>query len=195
MIVSAASEAQKSSLQKALALVKNAVADLLDHTVITSYSIHYTKLYDDSSRSFVGYWTCPNRGFQWVESSSVPSAKGDCRDIVAWAALSGRLFRARSRFALWFLKRFPEFSAVYTVWANSRMRRISALFARKRSRHIITSYSIHYTKLYDNILCDRGNYYVIDWMTTNRGNPLVEVSMMNFLLHDAELFPGSYNFV
>jgi len=43
----------------------------------------------------------------------------------------------------------------------------------------------------DNILCDRENYYVIDWMTANRGNPLVEVSMMNFLLHDAELFPGS----
>lgn len=43
----------------------------------------------------------------------------------------------------------------------------------------------------DNILCDGENYQVIDWMTAARGNPLVEVSMMNFLHHDAELFPGS----
>ncbi len=46
----------------------------------------------------------------------------------------------------------------------------------------------------DNILCDGENYYVIDWMTADRGNPLVEVSMMNFLHHDAELFPGSSKF-
>lgn len=43
----------------------------------------------------------------------------------------------------------------------------------------------------DNILCDKTNYQVIDWMTAVRGNPLAEVAMMNFLHHDAELFPGS----
>ena len=43
----------------------------------------------------------------------------------------------------------------------------------------------------DNILCDGTNYQVIDWMTAVRGNPLAEVAMMNFLHHDAELFPGS----
>lgn len=43
----------------------------------------------------------------------------------------------------------------------------------------------------DNILCDKKNYYVIDWTTADRGNPLIEVSMMNYLHHDAELFPGS----
>lgn len=46
----------------------------------------------------------------------------------------------------------------------------------------------------DNILCDGTNYQVIDWMTAMRGNPLAEVSMMNFLHHDAELFPGSSKF-
>ncbi len=43
----------------------------------------------------------------------------------------------------------------------------------------------------DNILCDGNNYQVIDWMTALRGNPLAEVAMMNFLHHEAELFPGS----
>ncbi len=43
----------------------------------------------------------------------------------------------------------------------------------------------------DNILCDGDNYQVIDWMTALRGDPLAEVAMMNFLHHDAELFPGS----
>lgn len=43
----------------------------------------------------------------------------------------------------------------------------------------------------DNILCDKDNYQVIDWMTACRGNPLAELAMMNFLFHDAELFPGS----
>lgn len=46
----------------------------------------------------------------------------------------------------------------------------------------------------DNILCDGNNYQVIDWMTAVRGNPLAEVAMMNFLHHDAELFPGSSKF-
>lgn len=43
----------------------------------------------------------------------------------------------------------------------------------------------------DNILCDGDNNQVIDWMTAMRGDPLCEVAMMNFLFHDAELFPGS----
>lgn len=43
----------------------------------------------------------------------------------------------------------------------------------------------------DNILCDGDNYQVIDWMTAVRGNPLAEIAMMNFLHHEAELFPGS----
>lgn len=43
----------------------------------------------------------------------------------------------------------------------------------------------------DNILCDGTNYQVIDWMTAVRGNPLAEVAMMNYLHHEAELFPGS----
>ncbi len=43
----------------------------------------------------------------------------------------------------------------------------------------------------DNILCAKDQYQVIDWMTACRGNALAEIAMMNFLFHDAELFPGS----
>ncbi len=43
----------------------------------------------------------------------------------------------------------------------------------------------------DNILVDGDNNQVIDWMTACKGSPLAEVAMMNFLFHDAELFPGS----
>lgn len=46
----------------------------------------------------------------------------------------------------------------------------------------------------DNIMCDRKNYEVIDWMTACRGKPECELAMMNFLFHDAELFPGSSKF-
>lgn len=42
----------------------------------------------------------------------------------------------------------------------------------------------------DNILVDGDNNQVIDWMTACKGSPLCEVAMMNFLFHDAELFPG-----
>ncbi len=43
----------------------------------------------------------------------------------------------------------------------------------------------------DNIMCDGKNNQVIDWMTACRGKPECELAMMDFLFHDAELFPGS----
>lgn len=43
----------------------------------------------------------------------------------------------------------------------------------------------------ENILMDGKNAVVIDWMTAAKGQPAAEVAMMQFLLHDAELFPGS----
>ena len=44
----------------------------------------------------------------------------------------------------------------------------------------------------DNIMVNKetGAIQTIDWMTACKGDPRCEVAMMNWLFHDAELFPG-----
>ena len=93
--------------------------------VITSYSIHYTKLYD----CLTGIHRCWHRGRRKSRSLARASLRG---------ALRHPLPDRRPRFAR--LNRNPIGLRVFPGSAR-----------RIRRYRVITSYSIHYTKLYDEI--------------------------------------------
>ncbi|MBP7738126.1 MAG: phosphotransferase [Spirochaetes bacterium] len=43
----------------------------------------------------------------------------------------------------------------------------------------------------ENVLVQGDSYVIIDWMTAARGNPAADVAYTYFLMHDAELWPGT----
>ena len=43
----------------------------------------------------------------------------------------------------------------------------------------------------ENIIVHGDEYVIIDWMTAARGNPEADVAYSLFLMHDAELWPGT----
>jgi hypothetical protein len=43
----------------------------------------------------------------------------------------------------------------------------------------------------ENVIVRGDDMIIIDWMTAARGNPAADVASSNFLMHDAELFPGT----
>ncbi|TAL29758.1 MAG: phosphotransferase [Spirochaetes bacterium] len=43
----------------------------------------------------------------------------------------------------------------------------------------------------ENVIVRGGEKIIIDWMTAARGNPAADVAYSNFLMRDAELFPGT----
>jgi hypothetical protein len=43
----------------------------------------------------------------------------------------------------------------------------------------------------ENVLVAGDSYVIIDWMTAARGNPAADVAYTYFLMHDAELWPGT----
>lgn len=68
-----------------------------------------------------------------------------------------------------------------------------------KTKNYIESLPEGYTVLHldfhtENILVDKSKCVVIDWLTATRGHPEVEVAQMQFLFHDALLFPGCSKF-
>ena len=134
--------------------------------VITSYSIHYTKLYDtggaDTASATRPVPTLPKTGFSAIYSTAAPSAlpwekETKCSPSKR-RALSSRIIPRQSISALkapersqrW--KRDSGLSAriavIYTI--PSAAIRPTEYRRERPSRIVITSYSIHYTKLYDH---------------------------------------------
>ena len=99
--------------------------------VITSYSIHYTKLYEDLESSFTIY---------------IPVNKEDDNHI----ELDSVYFKGKSAKLIKGQKQNMYFARFIT---NSKHARDIILSSDMEEEHqnklVITSYSIHYTKLYD----------------------------------------------
>ena len=109
----------------------------MTNTVITSYSIHYTKLYDppDAALPRAGGRTVRRRpGNRLFRLGGRTEGKNHLLSRSRRRASRNRTGRSRAR------------------GARASGRSPSAAYRRRYARadrHVITSYSIHYTKLYD----------------------------------------------
>lgn len=74
-----------------------------------------------------------------------------------------------------------------TVLSSEERARMKAYLATLDEGDTVLHLDLHT----DNILVDGKSLVAIDWMTAMRGAREIEVGMMQFLFHDAELFPGS----
>ena len=90
----------------------------IGESVITSYSIHYTKLYD------VGYWKPTHPAAYWAGCENLPGCRRTGWLVSGWSACCPRAC------LVWKTYGFS--------WGQSQ-----------KWNTVITSYSIHYTKLYD----------------------------------------------
>ena len=135
-------------------------------SVITSYSIHYTKLYDDlkfeilsssGSKDIVhsmGNIIQIKNINTTAQRLSVKDIKSKCTHMMA----NGEFY---NRFASMGIIYGPFFKPIEQVWGNPREAlgsiRLPDGLEKETGRYIfhpsiivITSYSIHYTKLYDH---------------------------------------------
>ena len=120
----------------------------MSNIVITSYSIHYTKLYDYASNNGVSY-----NGFVAGENSSVlsgtPAYSGDSQTAVdagdytiTPSGLSSNNYNISFVDGTLTINKAP-----LSITANNDSKDYDGL--AYSGDNVITSYSIHYTKLYD----------------------------------------------